>query len=464
MAESPGESPSHARQSLYYLLGAALQGTGALLVQPFSIRILDATQWGRVGLSAVLLQVGQVVLSAGLPLAITRAYFLPSDGPTQARAIHGVNMIISIGLSGLAALAYFAWAPDRDAAATFAWAILATGLVSSVVSSQAILRSQHRALAFVLLSGCASLGAHLAGLLAITLIAPDSATYLAAFAAAMLATAVVASTLAAPLWPSKAWKAVGSAFKLGLPVLPHSLAIMLLMQGDTFLVQHFQGSEAAGRFVAAAAFALGPFAILSGLNNVWTARIFEASHGEHFAETVRKVGKQTALIGCTVAVGASAAATLGMLVLKGDDHEVTQLAKVLPGVACGYALYLVAMSLLFARQRTSAFTWVTPLLLVAGAGVALTFAGSNQFWLLGAVKTAAFAGLGIAYCVLAVRILPTAIPLESFAWAAAVSAAAIATNLLVPTTAFAGVATVGVVGLSAAAVFLVMRKRGLASW
>jgi O-antigen/teichoic acid export membrane protein len=280
----------------------------------------------------------------------------------------------------------------------------------------------------------------------------------------MLATAVLAYVLATPLWPSKAWKAVGSAFRLGLPVLPHSLAIMLLMQGDTFLVQHFQGSQAAGRYVAAAAFALGPFAILSALNNVWTPRIFEASHGEHFVDTARRVGNQTALVGAAVAVGASAAATLGMLVLKGPDHEVTQLAKVLPAVACGYSLYLVAMSLMFARQKTGAFTWVTPLLLVAGAGLAGNFAESDQFWLLGAVKATAFAGLGAAYCVLAVRMLPGAIPLGSFALAAAVSTAAIASNLLFPTTPSAGVATVAVVGLTAGAAFLVMRKRVLASW
>ncbi|MFD5276805.1 lipopolysaccharide biosynthesis protein [Pseudarthrobacter sp. NPDC058362] len=464
MADSKAAAASPARQSAYYLLGAALQGTGALLVQPFSIRILDPTEWGRVGLSAVLLQVGQVVLSAGLPLAITRAYFTPKVGRLHARAIHGANTALSLGISIAAASAYYLLSPDRESAATFAWAIAATGLLSVVVGAQAILRSQRRALSFMILSGGASLGAHLFGLLAIAFIGADSVTYLIAFTIGMLVTAGAAFALASPLWPGKAWPAVKGAFRLGLPVVPHSMAIMLLMQGDSFLLQHFQNSGGVGRYVAAAAFALGPFAVLSALNNVWTARIFEASQGERLAENIRAVGNQAAIMGGAIAIGGSAAATLGMLVLKGDDHEVMQLAKVLPGVACGYALYLVAMSVMFARQKTGAFTWVTPLVLIATIGVAVLPAQSDHYWLLGTVKAASFAGLGVAYYIIAARMLPASIPLRTYAVAALGSAVCIGGNFLLPTTAPVGAATISVAAIAAVGCFLAARRRGLASW
>ncbi len=432
---------------------------GALLIQPFSIRILDATEWGRVGLATVLLQVGQVILSAGLPLAITRAYFSPVDGRLQAKAIHGANIVLSLGLSFVAAVAYYLLSTDRDAAATFAWATVATGLLSVVVSSQAMLRSQHKALSFVLLSGGASLGAHLFGLLAISSISASATTYFVAFAVGMFLTAVAAFALATPTWPGRAWTAVKLAFRLGLPVLPHGLAIMLLMQGDAFLVQHFQSSEAVGQYVAAAAFALGPFAVLSGLNNVWTTRIFEASHGERFTEVVRTVSNQSALAAAIIALTGSAGATLGMLILKGDDHEVMQLAKVLPGVACGYSIYLVAMSVMFARQKTRAFTWVTPLVLVGGAAVALVPAQSGQYWQLGVVKAAAFGGLGLVYYVLAERLLPGSIPLRAFAPAIVLSSAGIVINFLLPTTAMVGAVSVGTIVVATIAFCLVLRRR-----
>ncbi|WP_138442506.1 lipopolysaccharide biosynthesis protein [Sinomonas susongensis] len=458
-----GTRPSNARQSLYYLLGAALQGTGALVVQPFSIRLLSPLEWGRVGVSIVLLQIGQVVLSAGLPLAISRAYFEQSEGPSKARAIHGANIMLGTGLAAIAALGYLAAAPDKEGAGAFAWALAATGFLSVVVSSQALLRSQHRALSFVLLSGGASLGAHLGGLVGILAFGRTAAVYLASFTAVMVATAVVSLILTRPSLPWRQRPAVAAAFRLGLPVLPHSIAIVLLLQGDTFLVQNFQGASSVGRYVAAAAFALGPFAILAGLNNVWTTRIFEAAHGPNLVANVRAVGREVALLAAALGVCGTAAATIGMLILKGPDHEATQLAKVLPGVAVGYALYLVGMSTLFAVGRTKALAWATPLVVVVAAGLAWFPAQSSQYWELGAVRVLVFALLGALYAVLALREAPHSIALRSFMGALALVAVAIAVNLLLPTTLLVGTITL-VVGLAlAGTAFLAVRRRGLAS-
>lgn len=458
-----GTRPSNARQSLYYLLGAALQGTGALVVQPFSIRILSPLEWGRVGVSIVLLQIGQVVLSAGLPLAISRAYFEPSGGPSKARAIHGANIILGTGLAIMAALGYLAAAPDKTGAGAFAWALAATGFLSVVVSSQALLRSQHRALSFVLLSGGASLGAHLGGLVGILAFGHTATTYLASFTVVMVATAIISLVLTRPSLPWRQPAAVSKAFRLGLPVLPHSVAIILLLQGDTFLVQHFQGATSVGRYVAAAAFALGPFAILSGLNNVWTTRIFEAAHGPKLVPNVRAVGREVALVAAGLGVCGTAGATVGMLVLKGLDHEATQLAKVLPGVAVGYALYLVGMSTLFAVGRTRPLTWATPLVVVIAAGLAWFPAQSTQYWQLGSVRVLVFALLGAVYAVLALREAPHVIALRPFLGAFALVAVAIAANLLLPTTLLIGVITL-VLGLGLAGVgFWAVRRRGLAS-
>ncbi|KHL00641.1 lipopolysaccharide biosynthesis protein [Sinomonas humi] len=458
-----GTRPSNARQSLYYLLGAALQGTGALVVQPFSIRILSPTEWGRVGVSIVLLQIGQVVLSAGLPLAISRAYFDPSGGPAKARAIHGANIILGTGLAILAAVGYFAAAPDKSSAGGFAWALAATGFLSVVVSSQALLRSQHRALSFVLLSGGASLGAHLGGLVGILAFGHTATIYLASFTVVMVATAVISLILTRPSLPWRQRAAVSAAFRLGLPVLPHSIAIILLLQGDTFLVQHFQGATSVGRYVAAAAFALGPFAVLSGLNNVWTTRIFEAAHGAKLVPNVRAVGREVALVAAGLGLCGTAAATVGMVVLKGLDHEAIQLAKVLPGVSVGYALYLVGMSTLFAVGRTKALTWATPLVVVVAAGLAWFPAQSPQYWQLGAIRVLVFALLGAVYAALALREAHHVIPLRPFIGALVFVAVAIAANLLLPTTVLVGVITL-VIGLGlAGAGFWAVRRRGLAS-
>lgn len=463
MPEAAGTRPSNARQSLYYLLGAALQGTGALAVQPFSIRILSPEEWGRVGVSIILLQIGQVVLSAGLPLAISRAYFDPSDGRSKARAIHGANIILGTGLAIVAAFGYLMLSPDRAHAVAFAWALAATGFLSVVVSSQALLRSQHRALSFVLLSGGASLGAHLGGLAGILLFGHSAAVYLASFTIVMMATALLSVILARPSPPWRRLASVGAAFRLGMPVLPHSIAITVLLQGDSFLVQQFQGSASAGRYVSAAAFALGPFAILSGLNNVWTTRIFEAAHRVGLREEVHAIGREMALVAAGMGVCGTAAGTLGMIVLKGTDHDAAQLAKVLPGVAVGYALYLLGMSVLFALGRTRTLTWATPTVLVLAAAMAFFPAQSPQYWLLGSVRVLVFAMLGAVYAALALREAPGVLAARPFVAAFALVIAATAVNLMLPTTAPIGGITLAAGVLLVGAAFWVSRRRRLAS-
>ncbi|MEV8143909.1 oligosaccharide flippase family protein [Specibacter sp. NPDC078709] len=432
---------------------------GSLFIQPFSIRILDATEWGKVGLATVILQVGQVILSAGLPLAITKAYYTPVSGHLHARAIAGANYIVSLLIAIIAAIALAGSLTPDSGGYGFVWAILAVGLLSTVVGAQAVLRAQERPLAFILLSGGASLGSHLLGLSAILVFGHSASIYLAAFAIGMLATASVGFWLTRPAWPSAAWKQVKIAFRLGLPVMPHSLAIILLMQGDSFLLQVNQGNESVGRYVAAAAFALGPFAVLAGLNNVWMARIMQASQGRNFQEVVSSVAKEGAWISCIVAVAASSAATLGIHILKGDDNTVMQLAKVLPLATVGYALYLVCMSVLFAMHKTGSFAIASPLLAVIAGFAALYPARTNDLVLLGLVKGLAFVGLGLIFLWLVRRANGPRVQTKFFMAALVTSGTATGLLFLLPDSLLVGVATVVIAGLIAALFGAIYMKR-----
>lgn len=450
---------SHRKQSFLYLGGAALQGMGSLFVQPFSIRILDATQWGKVGLATVILQVGQVILSAGLPLAITKAYYTPVWGHLHARAIAGANYIVSLFIAIIAAVVLAVSLPTESDSLGFVWAIIAVGLLSTIVGAQAVLRAQERPLAFILLSGGSSLGSHLLGLCAILIFGHSASIYLSAFAAGMLATALVGFLLTRPCWPSAAWAQVKIAFRLGLPVMPHSLAIILLMQGDSFLLQVNQDAASVGRYIAAAAFALGPFAVLAGLNNVWMARIMQASQGPDFQNEVSRVAKEAAWISCAVAVGAASAATLGIHILKGDDATVMDLAKVLPLATVGYALYLICMSVLFALHKTASFALASPLLAVVAGFAAWYPAVTNNLVLLGLVKSLAFVGLGLMFLWLVRRARGPHVHARFYMLALIISAGATALLSLLPDSLVAGVATVVVAGLAAALVGALHLKR-----
>jgi hypothetical protein len=121
------------------------------------------------------------------------------------------------------------------------------------------------------------------------------------------------------------------------------------------------------------------------------------------------------------------------------------------------------MSTLFAVGRTRPLTWATPLVVVLAAAAAWFPAQSPQYWELGGVRVLVFALLGAVYAALALREAPHVIALGPFVGAFALVAAAIAANLLLPTTLSVGVVTL-VVGLGlAGAGFWAVRRRGLAS-
>lgn len=418
------------RASLLYLIGAAVQGLAAVVVQPFSIRLFGGVRsegWETTAFAVAVMQVGIVVLSAGLPLAITRAWLEPGGGPLKARAINGFNGLFALALAVIGCLG--AWAADVDPA--LVCAVWSMGGLAVVLAAQAQLRSQGRPLTFVALAGGSSLGAHLLGLVSIILFHPTAAHFMGGFALASTLTALAALIVTRPTWPSKAREAVKTAVVAGLPLLPHSLAMILLTQGDAMLLRAVAPPGDTGVYLAAAVFALGPVAVLAGLNNAWSPAIMKAGHhseGE-FRGTVAGTMKNAVTVATGVSVLGSLGAWLGVLVIAGGHAETTRIAAVLPIVGIGYALYLVAMSVLFARLATKSFAWLTLGVVLVSGLAAWWPAAHGALVAVAAVKAGAFALLGLGYA--AVARARTPLPLGRWALGLALAAAVAALTLAV---------------------------------
>ena len=458
------QAPSDGRLSLLYLIGAAVQGLAPILVQPVVIRSLDPAQWGRVGVATALLQVGLVILSAGVPLAVTRAYFETRDGPQRSKAIITASTLFSI----CAAIVITAvWGvillmqQSLEANLPFLIAVPAVGLLSIVVATQAHLRAERKAVRFVLLSAASSLGAHSLGLAAVLLVQRSATAYLTAFTVGMAITAVLGLSLVKPVSPWRHARPVWDAIRISLPLVPHSLAMILIMQGDGLLLKLFEGDVVAGRYIAAAAFALGPFAVLAGLNNVWTPRIMAAANSARFSQDLRDVTQQAAIAALLLGSLGIVGANIGIWVLAGDMPELVQVAKVLPLVSAGYAVYLIGMAALFALGRTGAFTYVTLTIAAAAAVVAILPIQSQNLVLLAAVKAGVFAALGLIYLVLARRAGAVGLTLRPFLITTAVLILLAGTALFIPPTLTAGIVTLVISVLLAAGALAVIgvRKR-----
>lgn len=460
------------RQSVLYLVGAVFQGLGVVLVQPFSVRILGTGEWGRVGVSMSMLQVGMVVISAGLPLAVARSFYDPAQGPARARSVAGFQILLGLAAGTAVSGGMLAVAVARGDVVDvlpFAAAVFTVGLYAVITAAQALLRAEQRPIAFVALTTGATIGAHGCGLVAILLVSPSATAYLTAFSGAVLLASAVSLRVARPAAPWQYRAAVHEAVRISLPVVPHSVALTFLLQGDTMLVKSFAGDTVAGYYAAAAPFSLGVVTLLAALNNVWTPSIM-AAQGKDRSRRVNTVMHTAALSAAGIASLAMLVAIVGGHVLggtavgrltdlsaapTGSVDTIIDLAKVLPLIALGYALYLVATSVLFAARRTSSLAWVT-LSVTALAMAAFTWpAAHGSLLLMGAVKVVSYALLGCAYLVIAVRVTGIRLRIGTLAGTGAASIVLCGLLLLVPNTMGWGllVLAVGaVLGIVAAAV------------
>ncbi|MGV0110475.1 lipopolysaccharide biosynthesis protein [Arthrobacter sp. CP30] len=446
----------------WYLVGSLLQGLGLLLIQPFAIRILDDRQWGIVSTSVVTIQVLVVLISAGLPLAITNIWFARERGQDRSRAMYGFMVLASAALAVVVVLCLLllgAFGSGGPAPSTVL-AVISVGVLGSVLGAQAVLRAQNRPGHFVLLSIGSSVLANLLGLVGLILVAPTAEVYLGAYTLAVVLTGAAALVLARPRLP---WRVAGSSresIRIAGPLLPHTGALMLLTQGSVLILAYAATVEDAGRFGAVLIFALGPITILNALNNAWSTRMMSAARGELVAVT-RRVSVEAIAWSTGVGLLASSGAVVGSTILSTEPEIVRPIAAALPLVSIGYALFLVTSNLLYIDDRTRRLALVTPGVLVAIALLALWPASRSEVVVVAIVQVLGFVALGLlTYALVRRSDAGRSLPLPSFGGAFGVHVVVVLLLGLVPFGVVAGMVQAAVVAaLLAGALFLARSRR-----
>lgn len=394
----PVAVPSHHR--LLYLGAAVAQGIGAIAVQPFAIRLLDPQQWGQVSFSLSFISIGLIALSAGLPMVLSTMYFEPDRGPDRARSLNGFGVGLSIVGASLAALVFALVASATGALGDVSAYLISIGIIGLhgiTQMSLAYLRSEHRALAFVVITIVATVLGHVAGLAAILTIAPTATVYMGSFAVCVVLASAAGVLLSKPGAPLKYRESVKSAVRTSLPVLPHSIALVLMLQGESILIALQRGEELVGRYNAVMPLALGPLAVIMALSNVWQTTIF-SHRGVDSTGQVAKVQREAVFVGFMLTLGGSGVAVFATHVLVNDPEPVLLLlARILPLLGYGYVVFLISTSQLFAIGKTRLMAVVTPVIAVVGLGLAFFPAGSGNLLAVGVIKVLAYLLLGVVY-------------------------------------------------------------------
>jgi O-antigen/teichoic acid export membrane protein len=295
---------------------------------------------------------------------------------------------MTFGLISAIILAAPVWAPLVQAPLRSAvlLALAASAFFVVVSNCQALLRVLDRPGAFVALSLVATLGGPLLGL-ALLVLAPSERTperYLVGLTAGYAAAAALGLVLS--LRGGRPQRDPGDtreALRIGLPVIPHLVALFLAQGAIVFLAGHLYDISTAGRIGVALLVGSSPAVITSALNNSWAPIVYRAPEHERgavLAHTARDIATLTALIS-----GGVALLSPWLLRLAADpSFAPLELVPAVAITAFGCVLsvaYLANVHLIFAAGRSLWLSVITPLSLLLGLSCAYLVGRQNPILL-----------------------------------------------------------------------------------
>ncbi len=353
-----------------YTLGTAAPILANAAVVPFVTRLLGKPAYGVVVIAIVVIQVAMMAGSFGMPSVITRQGILARSGVAGARALLVRGSLMTVGLVATVILSAPLWdrlvpLPLRSAVLL---ALAASAFFVVVENSQALLRVLDRPGAFVSLSLTATLGGPLLGL---ALLAQQHSPerYLSGLTAGYAAAAAVGLLLCLRGGrPGRDRGDTRAALRLGLPVIPHLVALYLANGALVFLAGQLYDIATAGRISLALLVGSSPAVITSALNNSWAPIVYRAPEHERgavLAHTARDVTTLAALMSGGVAL----LSPWLMRLVADSGFAPLELVPAVAIVAFGCVLsvaYLANVHLVFAAGRSLWLSVITPLSLLVG--------------------------------------------------------------------------------------------------
>ncbi|MEO7000157.1 MAG: oligosaccharide flippase family protein [Terracoccus sp.] len=381
-----------------YTLGTAAPILANPAVVPLVTRMLGKPAYGVVAIAIVVIQVAMMAGSFGMPSVITRQGILAGSGVAGARALLVRGSLMTGGLMAAVILSSPLWSALMPAPLRLAvlLALAASAFFVVVENSQALLRVLDRPGAFVSLSLTATLGGPLLGLaLLAQRRSPES--YLSGLTAGYAAAAAVWLVLCLRGGrPAGERGDTRAALRMGLPVIPHLVALFLANGALVFLAGHLYGIGAAGRIQLALLVGSSPAVITSALNNSWAPIVYRAPEHERGA-VVAHTARDVTTLAALVSGGVALLSPWLLLFVAGAGFAPLELVPSVAIVAMGTVLsvaYLANVHLIFAAGQSLWLSVVTPLSLAAGLAVAY-LAGRQNLVLLAVGFPATYAALAV---------------------------------------------------------------------
>lgn len=372
------------RRSTPYVASAAVQALAQFVALPILSRQMDASDFGSVALAQSGAVVVTILVSCGVPGAITRMFFYVEGGKAHSKvlALHAAAVQLAVSLLAMAACLTLI---QGHRGVVIATAIAIGASMAAQQSTLAVLRAEGQSQRYlVVVSGTLLLPP------AIALFVCESTgyaarTYLLAHAGSLLLLTVLATTLhlrdghrRIPLFLFR-WVP-----RFALPLVPHSVALSVMASGDRIVIGSVLDLEAVGEYQVGYLIGAAPIAVLLAVNNILAPDLY-ATRPELARDKLLQQSARFNQVAATMTVFVAYLSPLAVGVLVPDSYErdtIVLVALLTSLSALAYADYLNQIHAFFIIGRTSLLAVSTPS--AAMFSIGLSFVGADLFGLPGA--------------------------------------------------------------------------------
>jgi O-antigen/teichoic acid export membrane protein len=367
-------------KSLIYFGSNIANALIPLLMLPILTRVLTVEQYGQVGLFQTLVTAFAGIVGLSAAGAAGRRYFDELEsGEEMATYMGSALQVLAVSMLPIIALTLAFAAPiSSQLQIPVSWVIGATVVPACNVAIQMRLvqwQVRGAAASYGMLQVAYSLVNFAISLLLVLPLHQGGAGRVIGQIAAGIVVAATAIVLLRRdrLLRFFVWRPdeIRQILHFGLPLVPHTIGLFLLVYADRVVIANQLGLKAAGMYIAAMQLVGGAGLIFDAINKAYVPWLYERLARDHHHEK-RQIVRFTYLWYAAIGVGVALAFLIGpplFVRIAGDNYR--EAAPIIGWIALGQGLsgmYLMVTNYVFYSRRTGILAITTMASAAAGLG------------------------------------------------------------------------------------------------
>lgn len=346
---------------------------GSFVVTPVLTRMLSPHEYGSVAVAALTVQVAGLVLALGLSSRIILT--VVRQGPAQARGLTLAAVIVGVALGVSAAVLLWPVRAGESWLTACLIALYGAGISAGISNLLSLLRSLRIPKPYVLVSALTSVGAPVIGLASVYFSHGSWWNYLAGlYLGTTLALLVGWRSCRGPV--EFHWRNIQNSVLVGLPLLPHQVAIASLPLLIVALASAKESPATAGSLQLGLYLASTVSLAVGALNATWSPAVLGANASDR-PNLARSWFRRVSWLvsGLYVLLAWFAPTATRVLASGAYDRDLISRTAILAGMSGVATVFLTGEShFLLARDRTKSLAFVAPLIVLAA------FSGMRSWW------------------------------------------------------------------------------------